>query len=154
MHAPPSFQITVCRFGVWRVACAGLATLSFAVTAGWAISATRAHPAWLALSVFFLAAAFLGLLLQAWRLAPTSLRWDGQLWHVGPASTTGQEPRSGRLVVALDLGAWMLLRFVAEGARRGAWLPVQRRGHELAWHGLRATVYCARPVSPPTAAPF
>ncbi len=154
MHAPPPFQITVCRFGVWRVACAGLAVVTWAVTAGWAMSVIQVHPAWLALSVTLLALGSIGLLLQVWHLAPTSLRWDGQFWHAGPEATKGQEPQSGRLVVALDLGAWMLLRFVAAGAKRGTWLPVQRRGHELAWHGLRATVYCARPVSLPTAAPF
>lgn len=154
MHAPPPYQITVCRFGVWRVACAGLVTTSWLVTAAWAMSAVQAHPSWLALSILLLTLASIGVLLQAWRLAPTSLRWDGQRWHMGPAATMGLEPQAGRLAVALDLGAWLLLRFVADGARRGTWLPVQRRGHEPAWHGLRATVYCARPVSLPTAAPF
>jgi hypothetical protein len=154
MHAPPPFQITVCRFGAWRAACAGLATVAWLVVVAWTMDAVKAHPTLLLLSLLVLVGASLGLLRQAWHLAPASLRWDGQLWHVGPAATMGEEPQAGRLAVAVDLGAWMLLRFGAEGARGGAWLPVQRRGHELAWHGLRATVYCARPVSHPTAAPF
>lgn len=154
MHAPPPFQITVCRFGVWRAACASLVAISWGLTALWASSARHAHPEWLALTLLVLAVATGGLLLQAWRLTPASLRWDGQLWRIGPPGTMGPEPLAGRVDVAVDLGAWMLLRFTAEGARRGCWLPVQRRGHELAWHGLRATVYCARPVSPPAAASF
>lgn len=146
MHAPPPFQITVYRFGAWRVACATLVAISWGLTAAWAFSAWHTHPEWLAVALLVLAVATGGLSLQAWRLAPTSLRWDGQLWHIGPQDTTGQEPIAGRVGVAVDLGAWMLLRFMAEGAWRGRWLPVQRRGHELAWQGLRATVYCARPV--------
>lgn len=154
MHAPPPFQITVRRFGVWHVACATLAAVAWGVTGGWALSAMKVHPAWLALSFLALMGASAGQLVLSSRLAPTSLRWDGQLWHVGPEATRGQEPHAGRLAVALDLGNWLLLRFVPEGARRGRWVPVQRRGHELAWHGLRATVYCARPAPQPSAAPF
>jgi hypothetical protein len=108
----------------------------------------------LTVALLFLVIATGGLWLQAWRLAPTSLRWDGQLWHIGLQDATGQEPLPGSVDVTVDLGAWILLRFKAEGARRGHWLPVQRRGHELAWHALRATVYCARPVSPPATASF
>jgi hypothetical protein len=95
--------------------------------------------------------------LHAWRLQPVSLRWDTQRWHVGVASSAGHEPASGRLTVAVDAGAWMLLRFVPDRRtvwRSGLWLPVQRRGHEPAWHALRSTVYCARPVTLPAAAPF
>jgi hypothetical protein len=73
---------------------------------------------------------------------------------MGSQNTRGQEPLAGRVGVAVDLGAWLLLRFKAEDTLRGRWLPVQRRGHELAWHGLRATVYCARPASLPAAASF
>lgn len=154
MHAPPPFQITVHRFGVWRVACAALALAAWGATAGWALGAMQVHPEWLALSLLALVTASVGQLARSSRLAPTSLRWDGQLWHLGPGDAKGQEPQAGRLVVALDLGSWLLLRFVPEGAWRGRWVPVQRRGHELAWHGLRATVYCARPVPQPSVAPF
>lgn len=82
-----------------------------------------------------------------------SLRWDTQQWHLGAASTLGQEPHAGRLMVALDLGAWMLLRLIPSAVSAssvrlpaGGWLPVQKRGHETHWHALRCTVYSARPV--------
>jgi len=48
--------------------------------------------------------------------------------------------RCGTLEVAMDLGAFLLLRLVDE-RRRSAWLPVQRRGLEAQWHGLRCAVY-------------
>jgi hypothetical protein len=154
MHAPPPYQITVRQFGVWRMGCSALVMSSLLATVVWAEASLRVHPGWLLFSIALWAVASIALLFHAARLAATSLRWDGQVWHCGPAATVGQEPRAGHLYVASDLGNWMLLRFVAEGARRPVWLPAQRRGHELAWHGLRATVYCARPVSMPTAAPF
>jgi hypothetical protein len=154
MHAPPPFQITVRRFGAWRLVCGWLVAVAAAVTVWWARAAIDAHVPWLAASTLLLVGASGALLSLALRLRPMSLRWDGQMWHLGPAATAGQEPKSGRVAVALDLGSWMLLRFWAAGSRRGQWLPVQRRGHELGWHALRATVYCARPVSLPAAAPF
>lgn len=154
MHAPLPFQITVRRFGAWWLGCVSLVAVAAAVTVWWARSAIDPHALWLTGSGVLLLGASGALLASALQLRPTSLRWDGQLWHIGPAAMAGQEPQSGRMLVALDLGPWMLLRFVAGGARGGRWLPVQRRGHEAGWHALRATVYCARPVSVPTAAPF
>jgi hypothetical protein len=154
MHAPLSFQITVRCFGVWRWGCCVLILLAALTTACWAAAAWSSHPGWLAFSVLLGVGAVGGVLLHAWHLAPTSLRWDGQFWHLGPAATIGQEPQVGSLTVMMDLGVWILLRFVVNGARGGVWLPVQRRGHEPGWHGLRATVYCARPVFPPATTPF
>jgi hypothetical protein len=154
MHAPPPYQITLSQFGFWRMGCAVLVIVSSLATVAWASVSFRVHLGWLGLTSAAWAVASMALLLHAVRLAPVSLRWDGQAWYCGALATVGQEPQGGRLSVALDLGGWMLLRFVAEGARRPVWLPAQRRGHELAWPALRATVYCARPVSLPTEAPF
>jgi hypothetical protein len=154
MHAPPSFQLTVRHYGVWHWACGVLVGAALLPTVVWSQGALAACPGWLSLSVLIGLAAALGVLLLSWRLAPTSLRWDGQVWHLGPEVTVGQEPGSGGLAVALDLGSWMLLHFKPEGARRGRWLPVQRRGHALSWHALRATVYCARPISQSSIAQF
>ncbi|HEY0818424.1 MAG TPA: hypothetical protein VGD46_06575 [Rhizobacter sp.] len=154
MHAPPPYQITLRRFGVWRVGCAVLVAASGLATGAWALTAAKVHPVALWVSLAVWAVASIAVRVQMSRLAPVSLRWDGQAWHVGPVTTVGEEPQAGTVSVSIDLGAWMLLRFVPAGARRGVWLPAQRRGHEAAWHGLRATVYCARPVALPIAAHF
>jgi hypothetical protein len=154
MHAPPPYQITLRRFGVWRGGCGGLMVSSLAAAAAWGPAAATVHPAALVAALTVWALASLALLVHLSRLAAVSLRWDGQSWHLGPAASVGEEPLAGHLSISLDLGAWMLLRFVPSGARRGRWVPAQRRGHEAAWHGLRATVYCARPVALPIAAPF
>jgi hypothetical protein len=61
------------------------------------------------------------------------------------ASDTGV-CRSGTLEVAMDLGAFLLLRLVDQ-RRTSAWLPVQRRGLEAQWHGLRCAVYSPPPLA-------
>ncbi|MGY4830569.1 hypothetical protein ACVNIS_18505 [Sphaerotilaceae bacterium SBD11-9] len=157
MHASPPFQMIVRRFGLWRAASTLLVCAAAVVLAAWAQRAVEFHLAAVCLTLAVLLVSCVTILRHAWRLRPASLRWDTQRWHLGPVGTAGHEPGVGSLMVALDLGAWMLLRFVPEEGsplRRGTWLPVQRFGHERAWPALRATVYCARPVSLPPVAPF
>ena len=157
MHASPPFQMTVRCFGVWRAVSLLLVLPSIASVGVWAPSALRLFTVWAVVALVLLTVSSIAVLLHAWRLQPTSLRWDTQRWYLGAVPASGREPRAGRLMISMDLGVWMLLRFVADDARvfqRGTWLPVQMRGHEAAWHALRCTVYCARPVSLPTVAPF
>jgi hypothetical protein len=157
MHASPPFQMIVRRFGAWRFASILLITAATAVVGVWAYRSAHISPVSAYAAVGLLVVSSLAVLIHLWRLQPMSLRWDTQRWHLGAAASAGSESATGRLTVAMDWGMWMLLRFVPDERtlwRRGAWLPVQRRGHESAWHALRATVYCARPVSLPIAAPF
>jgi hypothetical protein len=157
MHASPPFQLTVRRFGIWQAALAFLAAATAVVLYMWAQRASSFAATWVWLSVGLFVLCCTGVFAQAWRMKPMSLRWDTQRWYLGPAATAGDEPHSGVLTVAMDVGGWMLLHFVSDGAgglKRGTWLPVQRHGHEAAWHALRATVYCARPVAWPVGAPF
>jgi hypothetical protein len=85
------------------------------------------------------------------------LRWDTLDWRLGPMASVGEEPTAGQLKVVMDLGSWMLLRFVqTESAVLIAVLPyrfrpqrclaVQRRGLESTWHALRCAVYSSRPA--------
>lgn len=155
MHASPPFQMAVHRYGVWRAAAVSMVASTTAAVAAWLVHSHVMTLVWAVLCL--LVSASVALLAHAWRLRPVSLRWDSQRWHLGPLTTTGHEPDAGRLVVVMDFGAWMLLRFLPDSAtmlRPGVWLPVQRLGHEPAWHSLRCTVYCARPVSQPAVAPF
>jgi hypothetical protein len=151
MRASPPFQVSVTRFGTWR---AGVVALTLA--AGVALGAWMAsrddlgHLFW----AWGVAAAALVLLASAIRLArtaPVTLRWDSHERHLGPPGPAGESESAGHLAVAIDLGAWLLLRFrhATPAGRhcRFVWLPVQRRGLEAQWHGLRCAVYCSRPVS-------
>ena len=154
MRAAPPVQILLCRFGIWRIAVSGIATTACLASGLWLAQRSPAP------SVAILTATGASVLIAAcicWqllRMQPTSLRWDGEAWHVGPPETLGNEPVAGDVEVAIDLGMWMLLRFAREGSisrRSVTWLPIQRWGLEAQWHALRCAVYSPR--SPPGVAP-
>lgn len=157
MHASPPFHMTVRRFGVWQAALVLVTVATAAALGMWSQHALAFAAAWVWASAGLFTLSCTAVFVHAWRLKPMSLRWDMQRWYLAPVATAGDELPAGSITVAMDLGAWMLLHFVPDEAgrlHRGTWLPVQRRGHEAHWHALRATVYCARPVAWPTAAPF
>jgi hypothetical protein len=144
MRAAPAFQVTLRRFGVWRISMATLATGGVACLAAWA--AGRDVPigwslgATLSASVVGIA----GLAISLCRVPPVSLRWDGLCWHLGRPAATSVDAQPGDLRSIIDLGPWMLLRFTATDST-STWLPVQRRGIETQWHALRCSVYSPRP---------
>ncbi|MBX3606795.1 MAG: hypothetical protein KF788_16065 [Piscinibacter sp.] len=120
-----------------------MAVLAGAAAVAWAPGAWSTLPAawWLALmagSVLAVGA--------AWQVSAVGsdapLHWDGRQWALG-------EPgRLGRLSVALDAGAGMLLRFDPQsgsGPLRRRWIPVGRRSAGSGWHALRCAVYSPRP---------
>jgi hypothetical protein len=148
MRASPAFQVVLDRFGVWRTAVLVLVLAGGIVMGAWLASSQPSVPVAGRCTAAVAALALLMLGARAARVAPVSLRWDGQLWHIGPPESAGHEPASGALHVALDVGPWMLLRFEpAESTwrSRATWLPAQRRGLESRWHALRCAVYSARP---------
>lgn len=151
MRTAPALQVTVARYGLWRGALLGLAVAATAaVTLWWA---TAGVPAAAGASVLLGTLLLSGWLLRAeWRRPPCVLRWDGQCWHWGTPGAPAARHGSGRVVVTLDLGSWMLLRLVPDGAdrrrrARAAWLPVQARGLEPHWHALRCAVYSPTPAA-------
>ena len=147
MRAAPACQVSLQRFGAWRIAVLGLAALGIASIAGWALTRDRPVDTLLiaAVALSALTIAVFGASLIH-RIRATYLRWDGLAWHLGPI---GDAATPGDLRVAIDLGPWMLLRFTAalpEARPRNAWLPVQRGGLEAEWHALRCAVYSPRPA--------
>jgi hypothetical protein len=147
MRASPPFQVSVTRFGVWRIGVVGLSALAAATLVAWLASRDEFTALGWQIAVGAGGAVLVAGSLALARIAPLSLRWDSEQWHLGPAATAGDEPWPGKLAVALDLGSWMLLRFEHESAsrrRRFSWLPIQRSGLEPHWHALRCAVYCAR----------
>ncbi len=152
MRASAPFQATIRQFGYWRAAVAVLLMASTGSMAAFALAHGESAP--LAWRIGGLVASLM-IVLAGTRLLscqPMSLRWDSQRWHLGPESTTGEEPFAGSVDVCLDFGAWMLLRFehdVTFGRARFSWLPVQRRGLEAHWHALRCAVYSSRPAHGP-----
>jgi len=153
MRASPPYLCRVARFGAWRSA-VGLFVLADAgVMSGWA--ATRDEPLSFAgmavLGLVFLA--IVGVAASLVRIRPIVLRWDGRQWWWIAASqsrVTTFDPAAGRacvIDVALDLGSWVMLRIrgAAMSPAPTWWLPVQRRGFDASWHGLRSALYAATP---------
>ena len=142
MQAPPALSLSVSRFGAWRGLCLMAAAAAVGAAAAWAWSRFPAEP-------FLAAWGLLALAAAAWACrtpAPFHLRWDSQGWRV--------DGRAGSLTVAVDTGNGLLLRFLPEGAWFARWLPVQRAGHEVAWHALRCSLHSARRPAPRVAADF
>jgi hypothetical protein len=155
MRASPAFQVNLQHFVLWRAAVALLALMAFACTLAWCASGTTARPpvVWVTANS--------GVLLLVWgavQATPSralSLRWDTLSWRLGPIASVGEEPTAGQLTLVMDLGSWMLLRFVQSepalrrfGLRPQIHLAVQRRGLEPTWHALRSAVYSSRPAKP------
>ena len=162
MRTSPAIDVTLSRFGVWRCAIAVVAAAALAAVWAWwaawaALNAAQPPPTSTAVlaTLVTLSLVIVGLAAVLSRVPCTALRWDGQGWSLQRVPglrtdhTAAGEPVAGEIIVAIDLGLWMLLRF--EPALRGTrlrcvWLPVQRRGIETQWHALRCAVYSPRPA--------
>jgi len=126
-----------------------LHVLTGAALAAWA----AAHVDWaptasMAVGVAPLLAAATALGLRLARSALPSdavhLQWDGQVWRLGlrPPTAAGAGPseiRLVRLVVALDLGAWLLLR-LHPAAGQPRWQVARASCAGPDWHGLRVAL--------------
>ena len=141
------FELRLRRFGVWRVAVWLVAGAAIAAVAAWTVAMLDSQPETGRALVTAIAA---GLLLATTGLAISLTRLEGGLltgrdgiWAFVPDS--GQ-PRTGTLEVAVDPGAFLLLRLV-EQRRTIVWLPVQRRGVESQWHALRCAAYSPPPLA-------
>ena len=148
MRASPAFQVTLRRFGIWRTLVVALLLATGAGLAAWAFAGGAEDGGTWPLPALAAGGLLIAVATRTLRCPPISLRWDAQAWHLGPASAAGEEPWPGRVAVAMDFGAWMLLKFehdVTAARRRVTWLPVQRRGIEPQWHALRCAVYSSRP---------
>lgn len=131
--APSHFEFGCAR--AWRAGVLALAALALLAAAAWALTLVgrgEAGLAWLALPAALLAlwAASAG------RLAGGTLRDEGGRWWLDAAP--------GSLAVAFDFGAWMLLRFRPDGARRSRWLAPSHADMREAWPAFRRAVYSPR----------
>ena len=137
MRAPTAFEAHPSC--IWRGTVAALLLVTAAAIAGWCAASGDVVSPWMRAGVAVVALALGGSVVHLLTAAPAGLRWTGAAWELLPA--TGAGPVRGSATVALDFGAWMLLRFIAEGSHRVVWLPVERRREPAAWHALRTALY-------------
>jgi hypothetical protein len=150
MGALPEVQVTIRDDSVWRAGVLLLTACVIGVLCAWAADSSRARnlgTTWLALSLVP-AAACLGMSL--WRAFPVALKFTGSTWLVWRADRAHEAPIQGDVQVSLDLGAWMLLRFIPVAQAKGArsrWLPVHSSSLAPQWHALRCALYSSRPAA-------
>ncbi len=127
----------------WRAGVAALALLASLALVSWWWLGSGELPTGLSGAVVVLGTAAI---VSAWRLRAecgARLRWDGRAWSLARGAAA---PAEGSLVVALDLGAWMLLRFDAAVPPARHWVPAGRADLAGQWHAFRCAVYSARPA--------
>lgn len=144
MRASAPIEVALNRSGLWRGALIGLAAASACVMAAWIVLSREQQTRVALVGAGVMTLVVVALASAGGRVGPALLRWDGLRWQLTERARSSHPPAVGDLHVAIDLCFWMLLRFAADapgGRRRITWLPVQRRGLEAQWHGLRCAVY-------------
>jgi hypothetical protein len=151
MGETAAVEVTLRRHSLWRGAIFLLTACTVAALVAWGLQASRAQNdavVWLG-SVLALAA--LGAGGSLWRVPAATLKFDGSTWWLSDPGDRRGEPTAGHLEVSLDLGVWMLLRFIpaaSPGAwMRTRWLPVQFEGADVLRHALRCAIYSSRPAA-------
>ena len=152
-HAPP-LQVQVGHYGLWRAVVLLLAASACAAMFAWWRLQPTPVPNWASAATVVAALVAFAWAATLWRAPTLRLRWDGACWWLARA---GAAEQSGKLAVAIDLGGWMLLRFMAESRpanagwiRRVVWIALQRPGLDGQWHAVRCAVYGTRPALGPS----
>ena len=166
MRAPPPVEYTSALGRAWRVALALLVGASVAVPLAWVLPYLAAHwgsrlpdalldawaDPWVRAALALWATAMT--VAAAWlaRLGATAgertLRWDGQDWVLAGDAGPGPD-RRGDAHLMLDLGPWMLVRFLPHavgtgslgGLGAGTWLPLTAAGDLARWAALRGALW-------------
>ena len=161
MRAPPPVEYTSALGRAWRAALSLLVGASVAVPLAWGLPYIAAH--WgsrqpdalldavsdpLVQGVLVLwAAAMVAAAIWLWQRArlagERTLRWDGQDW-VLKSHARGPAEQRGDAELMLDLGPWMLVRFLphaAAGAGSSVWLPLGVGLDVARWAALRGALW-------------
>lgn len=144
MHAAPPVRMSLVPDRAWEAVWIVGASVAGANVAAWA-AVHGGAPAQTAAMAALLVAAVVGMLVwgrhRRHRQAGI-LNWDGATWQWSSGAT---EAREGQVRVMVDLGAWLLLRFVAVAPPHPvAWLTLARGNAGVQWPAWRAAVYARR----------
>ena len=161
MRAPPPVEYSSGPGRAWRAALSLLVGASVAVPVAWGLPYIAAHwgsrqPDALldALGKPLVQAAIAGwfavLAIAAFRLSnreaatrERTLRWDGQDWLLD--GHPGRPEQRGDASLMLDLGPWMLVRFLPyAGMGLSTWLPLTVGLDMARWAALRGALWNAR----------
>jgi hypothetical protein len=165
MRAPPPVEITSALGRAWLAALSLLVGASAAVPLAWALPYVAAHwggrqpdllldglsnPAVQAVLALWAGAMVVAAFWLARRSSTHERRlvWDGQDWVLA-GDASGQPDQRGDAALMLDLGPWMLVRFLPTAAARsgfaglgaGTWLPLTLAGDLARWAALRGALW-------------
>ena len=161
MRAPPPVEFTSALGRAWRAALSVLVGGSVAVPVAWGLPYVAAH--WgsrqpdrlldalgdplvqglIALWAAAMAVAAFWLAHRRSAAGESTLRWDGQEWVLA-ADAHGRPELRGDATLMLDLGHWMLVRFLPSAAVGGGaaiWLPLALAGDAARWAALRGALW-------------
>ena len=166
MRAPPPVEYTSALGRAWRAALSLLVGASVAVPLAWGLPYLAARwgsrqpdalfealgnplfQAALALWVAAMGVVAFWLAHRRWTAGERTLRWDGQDWVLA-GDARGHAEQRGDAALMLDLGPWMLVRFLPHasgGAGLGSvgaatWLPLTVAGDLARWAALRGALW-------------
>jgi hypothetical protein len=161
VRAPPPVEFTCALGRAWRGSLSLLVGASVAVPLAWGLQHVAAygeggqpgalvhalrHPLVQATLALWLGA--MGLLACWMAHRPSAagermLRWDGQDWVLA-GDASGRPDQRGDVQLMLDLGPWMLVRFLpsaAAGLGAATWLPLTLAGDPMRWSALRGALW-------------
>ena len=159
MRAPPPVEYTSALGRAWRAALSLLVGASVAVPLAWGLPYFAAH--WgsrqpdllldgladplvqgaLALWMAAMGVAAVWLHRRAAAAGERTLRWDGQDW-VLKSDARGPAEQRGDAELMLDLGPWMLVRFLPyAGVGVATWLPLTAGLDLVRWAALRGALW-------------
>ncbi len=158
MRAPPPVEFTSALARAWRAALSLLVGASVAVPLAWVLPYVAAHaggtrpdalldalgsPVVQAAIALWGAAMVVAALWLARRRSAAggrTLRWDGQDWVLA-GDAHGPDQRGGAALM-LDLGPWMLVRFLPHaGIGSATWLPLTAGLDPARWAALRGALW-------------
>ena len=159
MRAPPPVEFASALGRAWRAGLSLLVGASVAVPLAWALPYVAAHwggsqpgpsmaglgnpvvQAALTVWVAAMAVAAFWLAHRRSTAGGRTLRWDGQDWVLA-GEAHGRPDQRGDAALMLDLGSWMLVRFLPHaGIGSTTWLPLTA-GLDLArWAALRGALW-------------
>ena len=160
MRAPPPVETASSLGRAWRAGLSLLVGASVAVPLAWGLPYVAAHwgshrpdalfealgsPAvQVALALWVAAMVVAAFWLASRRAAgERTLRWDGQDWVLA-GDPGGRPDQRGDAALMLDLGPWMLVRFLpyaSTGFGGATWLPLAVAGDLARWAALRGALW-------------
>ena len=157
MRAPPPVEYTSALGRAWRAALSLLVGASVAVPLAWGLPYFAAHwgslqpdaflealgdprvQAAIALWLVAMVGAAFWLASKRINASERTLRWDGQDWVLAGGARPDQR---GDASLMLDLGPWMLVRFLPVAGMGGAtWLPLTVGLDVARWAAFRGALW-------------